>query len=76
MSNNWHELNKRYLLAKIKELNENLTSYLDNCNFYGHDADDDQNLENSSIKHNKNESGKIINKKQENNNETKSSAHS
>ena len=74
MSNNWHEENKRYLLAKIKELNENLTSYLDNCNFYV-PADNDQNLKNSSIKHNKNESGKIINKKQENNNETKSQPH-
>ena len=34
MSNNWHELNKGYLLAKIKELNEKLKSYLDSHNFY------------------------------------------
>ena len=71
MSNNWHELNKRYLLEKIKGLNENLRSYLDNCNFYCH-AYDDQNSENFSIKDNKNDSGKITNKKQEKNNETKS----
>jgi AAA+ superfamily predicted ATPase len=63
-NNNWHELNKRYLIARINELNEILASYLANCNFCG-DDDVDLNLEKSNNTYT-NDSDKFINKNQNN----------
>ena len=65
MSNNWHELNKRYLLAKIKELNEKLRSYLDSRNFYDTVDQEEKPINSRDV------SSNVVNKKNHHdNNET------
>src|SRR5215207_1093110 len=64
MSNNWHELNKRYLLAKIRELNEKLRSYIDNHNFHYAVDQGEKSINYSDVR------DKIANKNHHDNNAT------